>query len=229
VISNPLALQAVQKGLSGKEMRMHKAVIFDFDGTLADTGYILHKVYDRLAGKYGLQKASPEELDALRTISIQERFKKAGVPLFKLPRLAREALAVYGEFIDTAAPFPGIPELLHALKQQDIYLGIISSNKESNITGFLAAHNLELFDLVHATPGLFGKHRSINRVIGELGIGKQEAVYVGDELRDIVACKKVPLKIIAVSWGYDHLSLLQEGKPDYLVHHPSEILALLDP
>jgi phosphoglycolate phosphatase len=205
---------------------MFKAVIFDFDGTLADTRHLLYQVYDRLAGKHGYQKFSLAELEAMNSLSIRDRFKKTGVPLFKLPGLTREALAIYGEFISSAAPFPGIPELLRELKSRGLFLSIISSNSAGNINAFLAAHDLALFDRVRSSTGIFGKHRAINRLLGDLGIAKREAVYIGDELRDITACRKVPIPIIAVSWGYDHLSLLREGGPDFLVHHPGEIAPL---
>ncbi len=214
--------------LSGPgRMLMLKAVIFDFDGTLADTGHILYKVYDRFAKKHNLPPIPHDELDEIRSLSIRDRFKKAGVPLFKLPGMAREALRVYTEFIGSAEPFPGIEELIHNLKAQGLVLSIVSSNTAKNIKSFLEAHNLELFDHLLCTSSLFGKHRTINQALRELGIASVEAVYIGDELRDITACKKVPIRIIAVSWGYDHLSLLQEGKPDFLAHTPSEITQIL--
>lgn len=205
---------------------MIKAVIFDFDGTLADTRHIVYKAYERLVEKHGFKKFSPEELKAMKSLSVKERFKRSGVPLFKLPQLVREAQAVYGEFIDLAVPYKDIPELLQTLKKKGLRLYVISSNSVANINIFLAAHSLELFVQVYSSSGLFGKHRTINRLIENLGIQKKEAVYVGDEVRDIIACKKASVPIIAVTWGYDELHLLQESRPDFVVGSPSEILGL---
>lgn len=206
---------------------MYKAVLFDFDGTLADTRHLVYDAYIRLAGKHGLETVSPEEFEEMKTLSIRERFKKSGVSLRILPRLARDAMTVYGELIDSVIPFPGIPELLQTLKNRAMAVSIVSSNSYKNIDSFLTAHNLQLFDHIDAGSGIFGKHRAIKRSLRHLGTGRQEAVYVGDELRDINACRKVPLDIVSVSWGYDSLSLLEEGKPDYLVHEPAEILEIL--
>ena len=205
---------------------MLKAVIFDFDGTLADTRHIVYETYHRLADKHGLKKLSFEEMKEMKALSIKERFKSSGVPMFKVPQLAREAQLIYGEFMDLAAPYPEIDELLQALKKQGLLLFIISSNSVNNIKGFLTAHNLELFDQVSSSSGIFGKHRAINRILEEHGLQKEEAVYVGDEVRDIIACKKAPVRIIAVSWGYDDLSLLEKSRPDFLVNHPSKIIQL---
>lgn len=212
--------------LEGKTMI--KAVLFDFDGTLADTRPFFFAIHEQLAEKHGLQKHSREDLEKMRALPLKDRFKKAGVPLKILPRLAREGLSLYGELIDTAVPFPGIPELLETLKKEkNLSLGIVSSNSAGNIQRFLNARNLDVFDLIYAGSNIFGKHRTIRRVIKTLGIAREETVYIGDEIRDIVACKKVPLKIISVSWGYDHVSLLKDGEPDYLVHYPLEILEVL--
>ena len=205
---------------------MLKAVIFDFDGTLADTGHILYKVHDRLSEKHNLPPIPHDELDEIRSMPIRARFKKAGVPLFKLPQLLRETLQIYSEFIGSAEPFPGIEDMIRSLKAQGLILTIISSNTAKNINSFLKNHQLDLFDHIRSTSSLFGKHRTIIQALRELSIAGDDAVYVGDELRDITACRKVPIRIIAVSWGYDHLSLLQEGKPDYLVHSPEEITHL---
>lgn len=58
-------------------------------------------------------------------------------------------------------------------------------------------------------------------------IPKEEAVYIGDELRDIESCKKCKVRIISAAWGYDAAELLVQGKPDFVVSHPAELVPLL--
>ncbi len=206
---------------------MIKAVMFDFDGTLADTRYILYKVYGRLAQKYNLKAVSNQDLERLSHLPLQERLKKTGVSIYKLPRLARETGQLFGDYIESAEPFPGINRLLEILKSRDLLLSIVSSNTEQNINRFLEVNNLEFFDHIRCTSSIFGKNRAIKTAIKELRLKNYEAVYVGDELRDIEACRKVPVKIISVSWGYDRLSLLEKGLPNCLVHSPLEIESCL--
>jgi len=74
---------------------MIKAVIFDFDGTLANTGRFLYEVCERLSEKYCPNKLSAEEFLQFKYMSIPDRFKKARVPHVKLPRIAAEARAIY--------------------------------------------------------------------------------------------------------------------------------------
>lgn len=206
-----------------KETSMIKAVIFDFDGTLADTERFLFDVCQRLSEKHGLKKLSREDLQQFRHLPIHERFKYAGVPIAKLPRLAKEARLIYAEYKETAKPFAGIRELLEELKRENYLLCIVSSGNADMIKRFLQKHDMALFDLIRCGSSLFGKNHAINRVIKRLGIKNDQAVYVGDELRDIEACKKAPVKMIAVSWGYDDKTLLEKAHPDYLVHSPEQI------
>ncbi len=205
---------------------MLKTVIFDFDGTLADTRFILHKIYGNLCRKYNLQELSRQELEQLRALSIRKRSKKAGVPLVKLPRIAADALSLYTGYIRSAKPFPGIPSVIDELVAEGIVLAIISSNTVPNIKQFLAMHEMEYFSHIYPCSTLFGKHRTIRQALAEMALSGHEALYIGDELRDIRACKRVSLPVAAVTWGYDHSELLRSGKPDYLVHKPSEITTI---
>jgi phosphoglycolate phosphatase len=58
----------------------------------------------------------------------------------------------------------------------------------------------------------------------QLGLQTDELLYVGDELRDIEACKKAGVRIVAVAWGYDPLPLLVSGNPDGIAKTPEELL-----
>ena len=202
---------------------MLKTVIFDFDGTLADTRFILHEIYGSLCSKYNLQELTREELEQLRALSIREKSKKTGVPLAKLPLIAADALSQYTKYISSARPFPGIPSVIAELAAEKIVLAIISSNTVPNIKQFLAIHEMEYFSHIYTCKTLFGKHRTIRQALIEMALSRHEALYIGDELRDINACKRVSVPVAAVTWGYDHSELLRSGKPDYLVHTPSEI------
>jgi phosphoglycolate phosphatase len=52
-------------------------------------------------------------------------------------------------------------------------------------------------------------------------------LYVGDEVRDIVACKKAGVKIAWVDWGYDLKEAVADEKPDYLISNPLEIISIV--
>lgn len=206
---------------------MYKAVIFDFDGTLADTGSIAYKIYLRLLHKYNLPRLDRRQLEELNTLPIRERFRKTGVPLYKLPRLVGDVLALLSEYIGSVPLFPEMDRLLEELQGKGITLAITSSNSRDNISSFLKVHGLDCFQEICANAGFFGKHRFIVSVIKRLGLEISDALYVGDELRDILSCKKIGVKIVAATWGYDHRELLSVGQPDYLADKPMDVMDCL--
>ena len=204
--------------------KMTKTIIFDFDGTLANTRQVLLKVYPRVARKYNFKILPEEELEKLKSLSFRERFKKVDMPIAKLPAIIRETRALCSEYMDLCEPYPGIPETVYSLADRGYFLAIISSNIEDNIKQFLTSQNMEVFDSIFTTSGFFGKHTVLAKFLKKQGINKDNVIYVGDEVRDIVSCRKVGIKVISVTWGYDDVSILEQAGPDYLVNEPAEIL-----
>ena len=102
-------------------------------------------------------------------------------------------------------------------------MSVLSSNTEDNIAAFLKKNGLELFEHIRSS-NLFGKDKAIGRFMRQLGLQTDELLYVGDELRDIEACKKAGVRIVAVAWGYDPLPLLVSGNPDGIAKTPEELL-----
>ncbi len=208
---------------------MFTSIIFDFDGTLVDSREIFLLVYRRLASKYQLPELTPEKLETLKNLPIVDRFKAMRYPIYRLPRVYREMKKAYREHLPSLQPYPGIKDILAALAGRGYILHILSSNSRENIAQFLKVHQIDFFSGVTSSPGLFGKHRTINQLTRDFRIKKGEALYVGDELRDIEACRTAGISILAVTWGYDSPALLSRGNPDFMVDRPEDILELLPP
>ncbi|MEH7456754.1 HAD hydrolase-like protein, partial [Bacillus sp. JJ1127] len=77
---------------------------------------------------------------------------------------------------------------------------------------------------VYCSKNLFGKDKIIKKFLKEKKLTEADMLYVGDEQRDIVACKKAGVNVIWVGWGYDVLETVKEDSPDYMVNTPNEIL-----
>jgi phosphoglycolate phosphatase len=206
---------------------MIKHIIFDFDGTIADSGEIGLQIINEFAEKYNYRKFTMTEVRAMSTIPVRERLKKVGVPLHKIPQISVEALVKYRRLMHSLKSFDGIREMLESLKGEGLYLAIISSNSAENIKEFLQNNNLGLFDRVVAVKNFFGKHRSLGHYLKEARLKPEEAIYIGDELRDVEACKKAGVKIIAVTWGFDSRELLQRGNPDFIADRPGDIMPIV--
>ena len=205
-----------------------KVIIFDFDGTIADTLDAVVSITNRLAGDFGYKQTSLEELAILRNLNSRQIIKHSGVSIFKIPFLIRKVLSELNNEIQVLSAFPGIKEALIELKNQGNRLGIITSNSKENVTAFLNKNGLqELFDFIYSGATIFGKSKVINRVLKSENLKSEEVIYVGDETRDIEAAKRTQIKAIAVSWGFNSKQVLAEYNPDFLIHQPNELIEVI--
>jgi phosphoglycolate phosphatase len=207
---------------------IQKVIVFDFDGTIADTVDALIGIANRLATEFGYKQITPDQLAYLRNLTSREIIKYSGVSLLKIPFLLKKVKSELKNKIHEFQPIPGIQEALNELKNQGYQLGIITSNSKENVTAFLNNHDLDnLFDFIYSGVTIFGKTTIINNVLKQKQISTQSVIYVGDETRDIEASKKANIKVIAVTWGFNSPQVLSKQKPDYLIHHPSELLDIV--
>jgi phosphoglycolate phosphatase len=200
-------------------------IIFDFDGTIADTLDAVVSIANRFALEFGYIPITPSELLKLKNLTAREILKYSGFPLFKAPFLIKKVKAELKNKISELQPIAGIKLALEQLNNQGYHLGIITSNSHENVSLFLNNHDLDyLFDFVYTGVTIFGKTTIINNVLRQKQIQPQMVVYVGDETRDIEASKKANIKVIAVSWGFNSQEALARCNPDILIQHPSELV-----
>ena len=207
-------------------VNMKKTIMFDFDGTLADSKDVAFKIYNELAEEHNYKKIKKSEIPEISRASIIEKCKMLNVPKFKLAFLFYEATKRFKEHILNINLFDGIKEVVDILNNEDFNLVVVSSNSEETIKEILQRNDVHVFTNIFSSKNLFGKHITINNYIKKNNLKREDIIYVGDELRDIDSCKKSGVKIISVSWGFDSPELLMNNKPDYLVNTPGEIVVI---
>lgn len=203
-------------------------MIFDFDGTIADSMDVAIWLINQAAEKYHYQPIKSEDIEKLRRMSMPERFKFLNVSPYHIPRIALELIRSYGKSLRFVKIFDGMQEVIMALKERGLTLSIISSNSNQNIRRFLTENNLDVFDHIYSAKNLFGKERTIASLIKKLHLKRNELIYIGDEHRDIIACQANHIRVIAVTWGLDTVETLSRARPDYIAHKPSDILSIID-
>ena len=205
-----------------------KVIIFDFDGTLADTLDAFLVITNRLALEFGYPITTPDQLTQLRNLSSREIIQQSGIPLFKIPFFLKKVREYFQESILSLNTIPGIKEALIQLKNDGNCLGILTSNSEKNVMLFLEKHGMQdLFSFIHSETSLFGKDKSLRKLMRKNNLLSDEVIYVGDETRDIEASKKIQIKVIAVGWGFNSGEVLAKHNPDFLILHPSELIEIL--
>jgi phosphoglycolate phosphatase len=206
---------------------MNKAIIFDFDGTIANSFELFVKTLHQLLHKSEL--LSPEIIEDLRGKQIKEITAQLGIKPWQLPQFVVKGRRVISANYESVETFEGLPALIQELSMQGYELFILSTNGGVVIQRFLKKQNLDkYFRQIYADIGLTGKARSLTRLISRHRYSKSEALYIGDEIRDIEAAHKAGIKCISVSWGYSAPKSLEAHNPDYLVTIPGEILTILE-
>lgn len=206
---------------------MKKVVIFDFDGTIANTTELSYQVYEGLFAHYKEKKLSHKEIDDLKRLPLKERMKKQKVSIFKIPSLIRKTRKILAEIIDQAKIYDDMKELLYLLKEHGVILIIVSSNLASSIQMFIEKEEIDVFDHIEASSSYFGKARRIKKMLKKVGVKAQDTIYIGDETRDIIASHQVGIEVIAVAYGFDDKKLLKAEKPTYVVDNVLELKEVL--
>jgi phosphoglycolate phosphatase len=200
------------------EFTIIKYIVFDFDGTLADTFEIMKEI-----AKSEFNDISDKDFELLKDEGISGMIKRKNIHIWELPKMVLR----FTSKIKNKKNVKLFPEVLESLRtlSKSYKLGIVSSNSEENIIQNLKKHNVQnLFDFIFSQSSIFGKDKVLKKMCKKYQINSSEVIYVGDEDRDIIAAKKTKIKNIAVTWGYNSEKKLKKVNPDIIVNSPKEII-----
>jgi phosphoglycolate phosphatase len=204
----------------------YKLVIFDFDGTLADTADWTIGIFNDMAKKHRFKTVSADEIEMLRGKDNREIIAYLGVQKWRLPFMASDMRRRVAAAADHIRLFDGVPELLRTLDGAGIAMGMVSSNSEANIRRALGP---DAGRITHYGSGvsLFGKAGRLRKLVQQAGVAPAEVLCVGDETRDIEAARTAGLHSAAVTWGYMKEEVLRKWEPTVLVTSIPELMGVL--
>jgi phosphoglycolate phosphatase len=201
-----------------------RLIVFDFDGTLANSFPWFCDVLNDVARRHGFREVRPDEREELRNLGARDILRSLDVPMWKVPRIARDMRAM-----KQAADIPlfeHVPDVLGKLRAKGARLAIVSSDSEPSIRRTLGAETSALFEGFFCGASLFGKARKLRQAARTAGISSADAVYVGDEIRDADAARDAGLKFAAVTWGYSSRQALLSCAPDIVLDDVADIARL---
>ncbi len=202
---------------------MDSIILFDFDGTIADTISAGLEIINSHAEKYGYKRLDG---DINTHFSALQLVKLAEVKLWKLPYLIYQLKKKLSEKSDELQVLPEAPTLIKKLNEAGYELGILTSNSYKTVKAFLKKYQLDsYFTFLRTDVSLFGKKKALAKSKKVLN---KKIIYIGDELRDIEACRKNNIPIVSIPWGLNSFEALEENNPGLVAKTADEAFSLFD-
>jgi phosphoglycolate phosphatase len=180
----------------------YSLVIFDLDGTLADSFPWFRRHVNGVADRFAFRRIADEDVEGLRHADSREILARLEVSRWKLPAIARH---------------------MRQLKAQHLAdIPLVSSDSEANARrqlGELAA----LFSQFDCGASIFGKAAKFRRVVRRSALKPDAVIAIGDEVRDIEAARAAGIACGAVRWGFASTEALRARAPDLMFERMEDI------
>ena len=206
-------------------------LVFDFDGTLADTTEGILKTTEATLERMGLPAADPALVQQAIGLPLQGSLRAAGVPEERIA----EGVDTYHELFYELAPrhisiYPGVKEGLEMLAAQGVRMGIATSRSEHSLVTLLSEHGIlhhfEVLGTVQCVERPKPAPDLVQWVLERFGAAPEEAMVIGDTTYDIEMGTAAGCRTCAVSYGNHPVERLLTANPDHIVSSITEIAAL---
>ncbi len=197
---------------------MKKAILFDLDGTLWDSGETVLPAWNRVLAKVNVRPpVTMDELNSFMGLGPQDLADKF-LPMLKDPA---ERLALFTRCFDAeveairvegARLYDGVLEMLAALQERGCFLAVVSNCKDGYIQAFLDYYQLHDVFTDFESAGATGltKGENIALVLERNGFSTADALYVGDTVWDMEASMKAGVDFLHAAYGFGSVP---EGTP----------------
>jgi phosphoglycolate phosphatase len=206
----------------------YRLIIFDFDGTLADSFPWFITIYDDLAQRFNLPNFDKAQLQQFRQVDMVRLFKDKKIPFCKVVRIGNYLKKKMSAEIENIRLAEGMQTVIDKLVSLRIKLAIVSSNKEENVRKVLGEQYAPLFEHYECGVSIYGKASKFKKILKASGVSSEQALSIGDEVRDLKSSHKVGIAFGAATWGYTDLETLSANNPDKLFTEPLQILDIIE-
>lgn len=199
-----------------------KTIIFDFDGTLADSfGVIIDIVKKITRNKVTI---SSDQVNKIREMTITELAGHLNIKKYRWPWLLYVGKKEMNKHIQTVELHDGIKQMIEDLSKKHVRIMLLSSNSVKNIKYVLKKNNIaHKFEKIYGGAGLLSKASAIRKVMKKNKLDINDVIYIGDEVRDGDAAETLGIPFIAVTWGFSSAKSLEKQQPYKLANNTKEL------
>lgn len=217
-------------------MQRYKAVLFDLDGTLINTLEDLAAASNYALAAYGYPPRPVEDFKMLAGNGVAvmlERAMPAGeATAGRVADLKEKFLEYYSvHYADKTCPYPGVPELLRALKEKGYKRAVVTNKVEEMAKVILNKLYPDCFDLimgqrdgVPTKPDPTLAHMAME----QLGVKPEECVFMGDSGVDVQTAVNSGALPVGVLWGFREEKELRENGAKRIIRQARELLDILE-
>ena len=213
---------------------MIKGFLFDLDGTLVNTLEDIANAMNRSLRLHGLKEYPVRDYCYMVGNGARVLADRA---VGDRKDLMEAVLADYQAYYEThnqvvSSPYPGIPELLEALKARNMVCMVLS-NKPDADTQHVIWHYFgkEIFTVVRGQrTGVPLKPDPLAALetAAEAGLRPEEILYLGDTSVDITCARNAGMHAVGVTWGFRERRELEEAGAECIIDKPEESLRLFE-
>lgn len=204
-----------------------KLIIFDFDGTIADTLSVAVEIFNTVGEEFNLPYLTVDQMVELKQKRVHELMEMAGLSWYQLPLFVKRVREEFKKHLESVEPITGMVEVIQQLHMSGYKMGILTSNTQENVIRFCEKFGVNYFEFIIAPNSIFGKSGALKDILKRNKVKSSDAIMIGDEIRDVKAAHKCNVDMLAVNWGFNATELLETANPRFLAHHPSQIVEML--
>ena len=213
---------------------MFQLVIFDLDGTILDTLEDLYLSVNHALRKNELPERTMEEVRRFVGNGIRKLIERA-VPEESSEELIEQVHADFTAYYevhcaDHTKPYDGIPELIRSLRAAGMQTAVVSNKADYAVQSLCRKYFPDLFDAVAGEKeGIRRKPApdSVNLVLNQLAVKREQSVYIGDSDVDILTAKNSGMPCISVDWGFRSGTFLREHGAELILSKTEDVEAFL--
>ncbi len=207
---------------------MKRVVVFDFDGTLADSIFGVLALFERYHN-HNIPSTSDGVKD-FRNKSMFQIAKELKIPLYKLFLLALFGRRQFSKHLDVVQLYAGIEDVLKSLHKAGVKMYILSTNSADTIKRFLNTKKVDKYiENIYGKAFILNKAPKMRQLMRQEGVRREDLWFVGDELVDVFSAKRAGVDLVSVTWGYTARTALAAAKPTAITDTTAELLSILQP